>query len=101
MMTQTTQQARGTCPVCNGTTRRSAEGVQSAHVLVGYDAATRTLPCRNCGGQYQYGSPTGQVALNREAQPCRHSYIGDDIGRCFTRYVCQHCGDSYAIDSGD
>ena len=52
-----THPTQGTCPVCNGSGRVSAEGVAHKSVIYGYDAATDTLQCRNCGGQYQYGTP--------------------------------------------
>lgn len=53
-----------TCPVCNGTTRRSAPN-----------------------------SDTGT--------PCRHEFVGQDAGRCYTVYTCKHCPERYDIDSSD
>lgn len=91
------------CPVCAGSCRvavpESAQRYKS--VMAGYDSATDTMPCRNCGGQYQWSNPTGTVEANRDGIACRHSYVGENVGRCLTKYTCQHCGDSYKIDSGD
>jgi uncharacterized protein YbaR (Trm112 family) len=94
---------KGTCPVCNGTGRRAlmAHEQQYKHVYSGYDAATDTLACSNCGAQYMFGRPTGEVRLNKEGQPCKHSYSSKTVGRCLTEYTCSECGDSYQIDSGD
>jgi DNA-directed RNA polymerase subunit RPC12/RpoP len=70
-------------------------------VIAGYDQATDTLPCTNCGGQYMYGSPKGQVRLRDNGEPCVHEYTSQTVGRCLTEYTCKHCGDRYQIDSGD
>jgi RecJ-like exonuclease len=91
----------GTCPVCNGTGRRSAANERYKNVYAGYDKDTDTLPCYNCGGQYMFGKPSGKVRLNKDGVPCTHSYKGTTVGRCLTQYTCQHCGDSHQIDSGD
>lgn len=91
----------GTCPVCNGTGRRPAGDYQYKHVTAGYDQATDTLDCNNCGGQYMFGRPRGEVRLNKDRQPCTHSYLSRNVGRCLTEYLCEHCGDRYQIDSGD
>jgi len=94
--------ALGTCPVCDGTGRMAAGNRQYKMVIYGYDAKTDTLGCNNCGGQYMDARPTGQVPLNHEGQPCRHVYKGvPGRWRCTTDYVCQHCHDTYMIDSGD
>lgn len=92
---------RGVCPVCNGSGRREAYDSSYKNVIAGYDAETDTLPCRNCGGQYMYGQPTGSVRLNTEGVPCNHTYTSRTVGRCLTEYTCIHCGDRYQIDSGD
>ena len=92
---------RGTCPVCNGSGRKPAGDYRYKHVVAAYDAATDTLACTNCGGQYMYGSPKGQVPLNKDGVPCTHSYTSRNVGRCLTEYTCEHCGDRYQIDSGD
>ena len=94
---------RGTCPVCNGSGRVSVPEHQQRykHVYAGYDAETDTLGCTNCGGQYMYGTPSGEVRLNKEGQPCTHKYTSKTVGRCLTEYTCSECGDRYQIDSGD
>lgn len=91
----------GTCPVCNGSGRKQAYDSPYKSVLAGYDEQTDTLPCTNCGGQYMYGRPTGQVRLNKDGEPCTHKYVSKTVGRCLTEYTCEHCGDRYQIDSGD
>lgn len=94
---------KGTCPVCNGSGRVpvSPEQERYKHVYAGYDKDTDTLRCTNCGGQYMFGQPTGEVRLNKEGNPCKHSYTSKTVGRCLTEYTCEHCGDRYQIDSGD
>lgn len=94
---------QGVCPVCNGSGRVAVPETMAQYksVLAGYDAATDTLGCNNCGGQRMYGRPTGLVRLNKQGQPCRHSYSSRTVGRCLTEYTCVNCGDSYQIDSGD
>ena len=92
---------RGVCPVCNGSGRVAAGDYQYKSVIAGYDKDTDTLPCTNCGGQYMYSRPTGEVRLNKEGQPCKHKYTSKTVGRCLTEYTCEHCGDRYQIDIGD
>jgi hypothetical protein len=93
---------KGTCPECNGSTRVPYNLNPSwKRVIAGYDAATDTLPCSNCGGQYMFGRPTGKVPLNLLGNPCTHVYKGRNAGRCLTEYTCTECGDRYQIDSGD
>lgn len=94
---------KGTCPVCNGSGRVPVPAHQQRYktVYAGYDADTDTLGCTNCGGQYMYGRPTGEVRLNKAGEPCKHSYSSQTVGRCLTEYTCEHCGDRYQIDSGD
>ena len=94
------QLATAACPACNGTARRPYTG-QYADIIAGYDKATGTVACNNCGGQTMYGTATGKVPLNRDGQPCLHRYIGVQAGNCYWRYTCEHCGDQYSIDSGD
>ena len=89
----------GTCPVCNGTKRVDAG--KSGPTCYGYDKETHTLPCYNCGGQTQGGSPSGKVRLRPDETPCVHQYTSRNIGRCYNEYTCIHCGMSYNIDSGD
>lgn len=91
----------GTCPVCIGSGRISAGHSRYKEVVAGYDAATDTLSCHNCGGQYMFSWPKGLVKLNREGVPCTHSYEGRNAGGCLTEYTCSHCDDRYQIDSGD
>lgn len=93
----------GLCPQCNGTTRTAPEPgfVQYKTMYSGYDAATDTLPCRNCGGQTMSGSARGWVHLNKEGVPCQHEYVGQNAGRCYTIYNCKHCPSSFDIDSSD
>ena len=91
----------GTCPVCNGTHRVPAGDNKYKSVIAGYDKDTDTFACTNCGGQYMYGSPRGQVRLNKDGVPCTHKYSSKTVGRCLTEYTCSECGDRYQIDSGD
>ena len=92
---------RGTCPVCNGTRRVPAGDNKYKHVIAGYNASDDTFGCRNCGGQYMMGSPTGEVRLREDGTPCTHAYTSRTVGRCLTEYTCTHCGDRHQIDSGD
>lgn len=97
----------GTCPACNGNLRVPCENESTRHYGLkygwyGYDKETDTIPCGNCGGQYQWGNPTGEVLLRKDnGEPCVHEYRGYSKGRCYTGYTCIHCGDEYSIDSGD
>lgn len=92
---------KGTCPVCSGTTRVPAGDNKYKNVIAGYDKATDTFECNNCGGQYMFGRPTGIVAMDNSGQPCRHEYTSRSAGRCLTEYSCKFCNDRYQIDSGD
>ena len=93
---------KGTCPVCNGTLRVAYDGEPRwAGVTAGYDLGSNTVPCRNCGGQYMFGRPSGLVSIDYSGQPCVHDYIGRNAGRCLTEYTCKHCGERHQIDSGD
>jgi hypothetical protein len=89
------------CPVCNGSGRVSAGDNKYKSVIAGYDKETDTLPCRNCGGQYMFGRPTGEVRARPDGSACTHSYTSKTVGRCLTEYTCVHCGDRFQIDSGD
>ena len=91
----------GTCPVCNGSCRVPAGDHRYKNVVAGYDTTTDTFACNNCGGQYMFGKPRGQVKLRKDGTPCAHSYRSSDAGRCLTNYDCVHCSDRYQIDSGD
>ena len=94
---------KGVCPVCNGTCRVPVPEQSQRYktVVGGYDAATDTFGCSNCGGQYMFSKATGKVKLNKDGAPCKHEYTGENAGRCCTRYTCKHCNDSYIIDSSD
>lgn len=92
------------CPVCNGTCRVPAKfdpNVRWASYVYGYDSATHTVMCDNCGGQYMYGRPSGKVPLRSDGTPCTHEYRYTQIGNCLRKYTCIHCKDTYEIDSGD
>lgn len=97
------QPGHGVCPVCAGTCRVAVPAQKQSYkkVIQGYDADTDTIPCDNCGAQRQWGRATGEVRLNKSGEPCVHKYQSKNVGRCLTRYTCEHCGDSYQIDSGD
>ena len=90
----------GVCPVCNGTGRVPLPaGVSRA--VYGYNKETDTVPCRNCGGQTMSMKATGKVRLRPDGTPCEHKYVGHVAGRCYVIYTCEHCGDTYDIDSSD
>jgi hypothetical protein len=91
------------CPKCNGSGRMPVpENLQRfKNVLAGYEHETDTLDCDNCGGQYMYTKPTGMVPANKNGEPCLHSYKGSVVGNCITSYTCEHCDDTYRIDTGD
>lgn len=93
----------GICPACNGTTRKpvSPDNERYKTMFRGYDAATDTLPCTNCGGQMMFTKPSGRVRLRPDGTPCLHEYTSASRGRCLARYTCEHCGHQYDIDSGD
>lgn len=90
-----------TCPVCNGSTRAPAPDVSYKRVMVGYDVDTDTVPCKNCGGQYMFGRPTGKVRARPDGTACTHSYVSSNVGRCLTNYTCKHCSEHFTVDSGD
>lgn len=92
---------KGTCPVCNGSKRVPAGDSPYKHMFAGYNAITDTLRCDNCGGQTMESNPTGLVPLRADGTPCKHEYVGVKTRNCYTEYTCKHCGDHYAIDSGD
>ena len=91
----------GICPVCNGSGRVPAGDQKYKSVIAGYDKETDTFGCTNCGGQYMFGRPTGQVKLRDDGTPCKHQYVSKLVGRCLTEYFCVHCADRHQIDSGD
>lgn len=95
----------GICPICNGTGHMPCpDNIRTygkRNGWYGYRADDDTVDCTNCGAQYQFSKPSGQVPLNKEGNPCVHDYDGFNAGRCYTKYVCKHCPDVYHIDSGD
>lgn len=92
--------ATAACPVCNGTCRVPTDATFTSRHYT-YDKATDTVACHNCGAQTMSGKPTGQVRVRPDGTPCTHHYKGREAGRCYTVYTCQHCGDSFGIDSSD
>lgn len=93
-----------TCPKCNGTTRRPVPEHAQAYkkVMATYDKESDTFACDNCGGQTMSLAAIGIVRTDPETGlGCLHSYKGQNAGRCYTRYTCQKCSDTYSIDSGD
>jgi hypothetical protein len=94
------QRPMGTCPVCNDSKRVPATG-ECRSVCGGYDKATDTFPCYNCGGQKQWQVATGLVRLRPDGTPCTHDYDGKKLGNCYWGYLCKHCGDYFTIDSSD
>lgn len=95
---------KGPCPKCDGTKRRPVPDDYQRQYLAytsGYDEATDTFRCDNCGGQYMYSQASGEVPLREDGTPCLHEYTITVAGRCLTKYVCKHCPDIYYIDSGD
>ena len=101
MTVRVSREGYGVCPCCLGTGRVPAGDYKYKHVIAGYDLQTDTLACTNCGGQYMYGQPRGEVRLRADGTPCKHEYTSSNAGRCLTNYECKHCGDRYQIDSGD
>lgn len=91
----------GVCPVCSGSGRVPAGDNKYKNIIAGYDKATDTFRCTNCGGQYMYSNPTGEVKLREDGTPCTHKYTSKTVGRCLTEYMCEHCRDRHQIDSGD
>lgn len=95
----------GTCPVCTGTMRMPVPAANRRYAEQygwwEYSKEDDCITCGNCGGQYQFGKPTGKVHLRPDMSPCVHTYVGANIGRCLTRHTCTHCGDTYDIDSSD
>ena len=70
----------GVCPACNGD----------------------KTDCHNCGGQYMYGMPKGEVPLRPDGTPCLHDYAHSLLNRrTLHKYTCEYCFDSFTIDSGD
>ena len=70
----------GLCPACNG----------------------NKIGCNNCGGQYMYSNPKGEVPLRPDGTPCLHEYTQamTTTFRSLHKFNCKHCHDSFTIDSG-
>jgi len=96
---------KGICPVCNGTGRMPCPDHSRRYGLeygwFDYNKEDDTIKCSNCGARYMSGTVTGMVRLNKDGQPCTHTYTRKTVGRCLNRYTCQNCNDSYEIDSSD
>lgn len=92
-----------TCPKCNGSTRRPWIGdMRYKNITAGYDAATDTLACDNCGGQTMSMCATGMTTIDpATGLGCMHEFAHTLAGNCYHRYDCRRCGDRYHIDSGD
>lgn len=90
------------CPKCNGAKREPAPPRAREWRLAGYDPATDTMPCDNCGGQTMMMSPRGYTRVDPSTGlGCLHDYVGRKAGNCYHIYTCKKCGDTYDIDSGD
>ena len=96
-------ETKGVCPVCNGTKHVPVpeQSQKYKNVLAGYNKEDDSLDCQNCGGQYMWGNPSGEVNFRADGTPCRHEYKSRRAGRCLTEYTCIFCSDRYQIDSGD
>jgi hypothetical protein len=88
----------GVCPICNGTKEVPLTEDEKRY---SWNKDKTHRGCHNCGSQYMYGTPRGEVRLNKEGVPCTHNYHSRTIGRCLTEYTCENCGDRYEIDSSD
>jgi hypothetical protein len=95
------------CPVCHGTKRICVNDLppdqrRFATEYYSYSTEDNSINCANCGGQTMMATPTGLVRPRRDnGQACKHEYQGTQIGHCYWRYTCTHCGDEHCIDSGD
>lgn len=95
-------QTLATCPMCNGTRRVPAKPGKLYTHTYGYDRASHTLPCRNCGGQTMGLNPTGLVPIDPfTGLGCLHDYAHRLAGNCYHVYTCRKCDHTYDIDSGD
>lgn len=89
-----------TCPKCNGTCRMPAS--DRNRMCCGYDKATDTHACDNCGGQTMAGRATGETTVDQATGlGCLHDFEGRNAGRCYTVYTCVKCQATYGIDSSD
>jgi hypothetical protein len=96
---------QGICSICNGTGRMSTPDRLRVYAVkygwYGYRKEDDCCDCTNCGGQLQWGKPTGMVNLRVDGTPCVHEYTSKNISNCYNGYTCKHCGDYHTIDSGD
>lgn len=90
-----------TCPICSGKGRISAENRVWKRLMQGYNRKDDSFPCMNCGGQYQFGVPTGQVDLDVFGSPCVHEYKVHKVSGFAIEYVCDRCQDQYVVDALD
>lgn len=89
-----------TCPKCEGSARMPAN--ERNRMCYGYDKATDTLPCNNCGGQTMSLKATGQTTVDpATGLGCLHEVQGRQAGNCYWVYTCSKCKFNYAIDSSD
>lgn len=97
-----TNRPTGPCPVCKGTKRVAADE-RDAKWNRSYDPETKTKYCQNCCKKGMFADPTplGIVPLNKDGEPCAHHYLEKKLGNCWYQYKCEHCDDSFTIDSGD
>lgn len=102
-MTSIEQAQYGICPCCHGKGmwERELTPLERSYPH-NKGKTTVAVKCNNCGGQYMYYSaPTGKVLLRNDGTPCTHEYQGIQLGRCWYRLTCKHCGDNYDVDSSD
>jgi len=92
-----------TCPRCAGTKRMPVpeSSRRWVGIIAGYDPATDTFECNNCGAQRMFERATGKVFVRADGTPCLHEYTSKTIRNCLTQYDCKHCPESHVIDSGD
>jgi hypothetical protein len=80
----------GKCPVCNGSGRVPCPYDKETPWLIGmsgYDTATHTSVCRNCGRERLWCGPaSGKVLINKDGVQCTHEYESRTLG-----YTCKHC----------
>jgi hypothetical protein len=96
-----TNHPTGICPVCKGSTRIPAGDNKYKDIIAGYDKATDTFACDNCGGRTMSLRATGIVYLRADGTPCVHEYVSKTIGNCLNQYTCKHCPHTFTIDSSD
>ena len=86
------------CPICQGTKRQKLRDDEKAF---SWNRGKEDQDCRNCGGQYMFGTPTGYTKKDPiTGLGCPHSYTAKTVGNCLTEYTCTFCGTKHQIDSG-